>query len=318
MRAVHRGQKNLVALARLRLPARQQIPGYRFRTVGKQLYDARRRMQRIALLIVVQRSRPSAPRYRNKGCRAVTPRPTDEPERKRGGRPHQDRQVAARGPTGTRTTSPWSGPRSMWRVPTAIPGVCRPVFRAQPFATHAPLYDLVAAAGSFGPDVTVGTPSDELGWMRVPGHVRLTRDHFVARVEGPLDGAHHPPTARIASSGTDRGGTREGKLVLLWHRGCTDPALGGEFLRQGSTRAPRRRLTPDDADLGDEPGAPRDPPRPPQAGQRALGNERFDRGRSDPELLGDPLQSSFRRARCPRSRSAGICRPEPRRARVQQ
>ena len=28
---------------------------------------------------------------------------------------------------------------------------------------------------------------------------------------------------------TDRGGTRQGKLVLVWHRGCTDPALGGEF-----------------------------------------------------------------------------------------
>lgn len=27
----------------------------------------------------------------------------------------------------------------------------------------------------------------------------------------------------------ERGGTREGKLVLVWHRGCTDPALGGEF-----------------------------------------------------------------------------------------
>ncbi|MBX6385430.1 MAG: DEAD/DEAH box helicase family protein [Microbispora sp.] len=27
----------------------------------------------------------------------------------------------------------------------------------------------------------------------------------------------------------DRGGSRQGKLVLVWHRGCTDPALGGEF-----------------------------------------------------------------------------------------
>ncbi|MGH7348162.1 MAG: DEAD/DEAH box helicase family protein, partial [Candidatus Rokuibacteriota bacterium] len=27
----------------------------------------------------------------------------------------------------------------------------------------------------------------------------------------------------------DRGGSRDGKLLLVWHRGCTDPALGGEF-----------------------------------------------------------------------------------------
>ncbi|MBA3493029.1 MAG: DEAD/DEAH box helicase family protein, partial [Gammaproteobacteria bacterium] len=27
----------------------------------------------------------------------------------------------------------------------------------------------------------------------------------------------------------DRGGSRDGRLVLVWHRGCTDPALGGEF-----------------------------------------------------------------------------------------
>ena len=110
---------------------------------------------------------------------------------------------------------------------TAIPGVVDR-FHAQPFATHAPVYDLFAAAGAFGPDVTVGTDSDEMGWMRVPGHVRLTRDHYVARVDG------HSMEPKIPDGSyclfrTDRGGTRQGKLVLVWHRGCTDPALGGEF-----------------------------------------------------------------------------------------
>ncbi len=110
---------------------------------------------------------------------------------------------------------------------TAIPGVVDR-FRAQPFATHAPVYDLVAAAGAFGPDITVGTESEGMGWMRVPGHVRLTRDHYVARVDG------HSMEPKIPDGSyclfrTDRGGTREGKLVLVWHRGCTDPALGGEF-----------------------------------------------------------------------------------------
>ena len=99
---------------------------------------------------------------------------------------------------------------------------------ARPFQTHAPVYDLLAAAGEFGPDRAVGTASEELGWMSVPGRVRLTRDHFVARVEG------HSMEPAIPDSSyclfrADRGGSREGKLVLVWHRGCTDPALGGEF-----------------------------------------------------------------------------------------
>ena len=100
--------------------------------------------------------------------------------------------------------------------------------RARPFETHAPVYNLLAAAGQFGPDMTVGTAGDEIGWKAVPEHVRLTRDHFVARVEGH---SMEPiiPDGSYCLFRTDRGGTREGKLVLVWHRGCTEPALGGEF-----------------------------------------------------------------------------------------
>lgn len=100
--------------------------------------------------------------------------------------------------------------------------------RAHPYETHAPVYDLVAAAGAFGPDAAVARLPDELGWMAVPEHVRLTRDHFVARVRG----RSMEPTIPDGSWGlfrADHGGSREGKLVLVWHRGCTDPALGGEF-----------------------------------------------------------------------------------------
>ena len=99
---------------------------------------------------------------------------------------------------------------------------------AKPFETHAPVYGLVAAAGKFSPDQTVGTEHDEIGWMAVPGRVRLTRDHFVARIEGhSMEPAI--PDGSYCLFRTDRGGTRQGKLVLVWHRGCTDPALGGEF-----------------------------------------------------------------------------------------
>ena len=109
---------------------------------------------------------------------------------------------------------------------------------ARPFETHAPVYGLVAAAGKFSPDQTVGTEHDEIGWMAVPGRVRLTRDHFVARIEGhSMEPAI--PDGSYCLFRTDRGGTREGKLVLVWHRGCTDPALGGEFSvkKYSSTKA---------------------------------------------------------------------------------
>ena len=100
--------------------------------------------------------------------------------------------------------------------------------RARPFETHAPLFDLVAAAGTFGPDRTVGAAGDEIGWVPVPESVRLTPEHFVAKVSGrsmePIipDGAH-------CLFRSERGGTRQGKLVLVWQRGVVDPALGGEF-----------------------------------------------------------------------------------------
>jgi hypothetical protein len=90
------------------------------------------------------------------------------------------------------------------------------------------VYDLLASAGAFGPDRPVGTVTDERGWIPVPGNVRLTRDHFVARVSGHS----MEPTIPGGAYGlfrADRGGSREGKLVLVWHRGSTDPALGGEF-----------------------------------------------------------------------------------------
>ena len=100
--------------------------------------------------------------------------------------------------------------------------------RARPFEMHAPVYNLVAAAGEFGPDMTVGMATEEIGWKTVPGHVRLTRDHFVARVEGhSMEPAI--PDHSYCLFRTDRGGSREGKLVLVWHRGCFDPGLGGEF-----------------------------------------------------------------------------------------
>lgn len=100
--------------------------------------------------------------------------------------------------------------------------------RARPFETHAPAYDLTAAAGAFGPDLVVGAAGDEIGWAAVPHSVHITRDHFAARVQG------RSMEPAIADGSwclfrAERGGSRVGRTVLVWHRGCTDPALGGEF-----------------------------------------------------------------------------------------
>ena len=116
-------------------------------------------------------------------------------------------------------------------VPAAHPsgrGVLVDRSRARPFDTHAPVYDMEAAAGAFGSDRAVGAAGDEIGWAAVPGHVRLTPEHFVARIKGH---SMEPtiPDGSYSLFRADRGGSRAGKLVLVWHRGCTDPALGGEF-----------------------------------------------------------------------------------------
>ncbi|HKH43859.1 MAG TPA: DEAD/DEAH box helicase family protein [Thermoanaerobaculia bacterium] len=101
-------------------------------------------------------------------------------------------------------------------------------FEAHPYEKHAPVYDLTAAAGAFGPDREVGTRLDELGWLPVPDSIRLTQDHFIVRIQGK---SMEPriPDGSYCLFRADRGGSRQGKLVLVWQRGSVDPALGGEF-----------------------------------------------------------------------------------------
>lgn len=99
---------------------------------------------------------------------------------------------------------------------------------AQPYEIHAPVYDLVAAAGAFGPDREVGSRLDEVGWLPVPHTIHLTQDHFIVRIEGK---SMEPriPDGSYCLFRAERGGSRNGKLVLVWQRGAVDPALGGEF-----------------------------------------------------------------------------------------
>jgi len=99
---------------------------------------------------------------------------------------------------------------------------------AQPYDVHAPVYDLVAAAGAFGPDREVGSRLDEVGWLPVSHSIHITQDHFIVRIEGK---SMEPriPDGSYCLFRAERGGSRNGKLVLVWQRGASDPALGGEF-----------------------------------------------------------------------------------------
>ncbi|MDA8744851.1 DEAD/DEAH box helicase family protein [Rubripirellula amarantea] len=91
------------------------------------------------------------------------------------------------------------------------------------YNTHAPVYDLLAAAGEWGPE---GTPT-EIGWIAVT-HQKISKGMFAARVTGrsmeptiPSDSwcLFRPITA----------GSRDGNLVLVQVNTHTDPEDGGRY-----------------------------------------------------------------------------------------
>ncbi len=96
---------------------------------------------------------------------------------------------------------------------------------ANPFVTHVPVYTLEAAAGKFGRDMDVA----EEGWIKVDSKGRkLTEEMFAAHVVG------HSMEPRIPDNSlclfrANPGGSRQGKIVLVWHQGAIDPELGGEY-----------------------------------------------------------------------------------------
>lgn len=91
-----------------------------------------------------------------------------------------------------------------------------------PYRTHLPLYSLRAAAGSFGEDMEAAPE----GWVRAPEGLRLEPGMFVARVVGrsmePL-----VPDGSLCIFRQPVVGSRQGKLLLIQHRGASE--TGGEF-----------------------------------------------------------------------------------------
>ena len=128
---------------------------------------------------------------------------------------------------GIRPTSRWSGSRSRSRV-RSLPSdsltarrrvLSRYTLRFMTFwrllvtSARTVLLDLVLrSSGGCRYPTTSGLPGTTL-WP-------ASRD---AQWSLPF------PTALTAFFGPNAAGLGRGKLVLVWHRGCTDPALGGEF-----------------------------------------------------------------------------------------
>jgi SOS-response transcriptional repressor LexA len=91
-----------------------------------------------------------------------------------------------------------------------------------PFRTHLPLYSLRAAAGRFGQEMEV-EPED---WVGVPPGLRLAPDMYAVHISG-RSMEPEVPDGSLAVFRSNPGGSRQGKLVLVWRRGASE--TGGEF-----------------------------------------------------------------------------------------
>lgn len=118
-----------------------------------------------------------------------------------------------------------------------------------PFRTHVPIYSLEAAAGRFGPDQEVDAEPE--GWAPAPPGLRSLEDYFACHVKGR---SMEPriPDGSLCLFRRISAGSRQGKLVLVRHRGASES--GGEFtikryrsektVHQGSWRHTRIVLEP--------------------------------------------------------------------------
>jgi len=104
----------------------------------------------------------------------------------------------------------------------------------RPFIRHLPVYTLRAAATKFGE----GTNVDQDGWRRVPEHLRLTSDMFIAQVVGrsmePLI-----PDGSLCVFRTGVVGSRQGKRLLIEKFGETD--FSGRFTVKRYTSGKKQR-----------------------------------------------------------------------------
>ena len=95
---------------------------------------------------------------------------------------------------------------------------------AQKYTTHLPVYSLAAAAGAFSEPQAV----EPTGWSKVSAGRKLTADMFIAQVKGK---SMEPtiPGGSYCIFRFERGGSRNGKIVLAQSRHISDPETGGQY-----------------------------------------------------------------------------------------
>jgi SOS-response transcriptional repressor LexA len=108
-------------------------------------------------------------------------------------------------------------------LPDAVNRVEASVDLASRYTTHAPVYDLSAAAGDWGPE---GIPA-EIGWIAVPNQ-SLSQGMFAAQVTGQSMEPRIPSGAWCLFRPCPAG-SREGRLLLVQVNMQTDPEDGGRY-----------------------------------------------------------------------------------------
>jgi DUF2075 family protein len=94
---------------------------------------------------------------------------------------------------------------------------------AVPYQNCVPVLDLKAAAGGFHSQAV-----ETLEWVELPEEFRPREGLFVAQVLGESMNRRIPDGSWCLFS-SDRGGSREGKIVLVEHRLRDDPETGGRY-----------------------------------------------------------------------------------------
>ena len=99
-----------------------------------------------------------------------------------------------------------------------------PPVNIQPYVNAVPLYDLVAAAGSFSEQQR----SEINDWIVLPAGERVDKSLFACKVQGESMNRIIPNGA-VCLFCTDRGGSRNGKIVLIQHSDIIDDDSGSHY-----------------------------------------------------------------------------------------
>ena len=99
-----------------------------------------------------------------------------------------------------------------------------PPHLVRPYINAVPVFDVKIAAGAFSDEQAV----EDRQWIELPDHIRIQRGHFVAQVVGESMNREIPNGAWCLFR-ANPAGSRQGKIVLVEHRGISDPEMGGRY-----------------------------------------------------------------------------------------